>query len=133
MFNTKLNWSILTQKEITDIFSVDTCMSCDNSWNVKGNGKYKKEFIGMSGKMDKEDKLKYTYILKCQCIWGGHKVLDYRTLVLRPPPRITPRDFRVERKGKNAMFLMNNIWNGIGKGKYKLSLQLWVGMWVRKK
>ena len=37
-------------------------MSCDNSWNVKGNGKYKKQFIGMSGKMDKEDKLKYTYI-----------------------------------------------------------------------
>ena len=68
MFNTKLNGSILTQKEITDIFSIDTCMSCDNSWNVKGNGKYKKQFIGMSGKMDKEDKLKYTYILKCQCI-----------------------------------------------------------------
>ena len=64
---------------------------------------------------------------------GGHKVLYYRTLILRPPPRITPRDFRVERKGKNAIFLTNNIWNGIGKGKYKLSLQLWVGMWVRKK
>ena len=40
-------------------------MSCDNSWNVKGNGKYKNQFIGMSGKMDKEEKLKYTYILKC--------------------------------------------------------------------
>ena len=55
---------------------------------------------------------------------GGHKVLYYRTLILRPPPRITPRDFRVERKGKNAIFLMNNIWNGIGKGKYKLSLNV---------
>ena len=43
-------------------------MSCDNSWNVKGNGKYEKQFIGMSGKMDKEDKLKYTYILKCRCV-----------------------------------------------------------------
>ena len=31
------------------------------------------------------------------------------------------------------MFQQNNIWNGIGKGKYKLSLQLWVGMWVRNK
>ena len=28
---------------------------------------------------------------------------------------------------------MNNIWNRIGKGKYKLSFHLWVGMWVRKK
>ena len=28
---------------------------------------------------------------------------------------------------------MNNIWNWIGKGKYKLSWHLWVGMWVRKK
>ena len=27
----------------------------------------------------------------------------------------------------------NNIWNGISKGKYKLSFLLWVGMWVRKK
>ena len=27
----------------------------------------------------------------------------------------------------------NNIWNGISKGKYKLSFHLWVGMWVRKK
>ena len=25
------------------------------------------------------------------------------------------------------------IWNGISKGKYKLSFLLWVGMWVRKK
>ena len=25
------------------------------------------------------------------------------------------------------------IWNGIGKGKYKLSFLLWVGVWVRKK
>ena len=25
----------------------------------------------MSGKMDKEDKLKYTYILKCQCVRGA--------------------------------------------------------------
>ena len=25
------------------------------------------------------------------------------------------------------------IWNGTGKGKYKLSLHLWVGMWVSKK
>ena len=48
---------------------------------------------------------------------GGHKVLDYRTLILRPSPRITPRDFRVEWKGKNTIFSMNNIWNGIGKGK----------------
>ena len=31
----------------------------------KKNGKYKNQFIGMSGKMDKEEKLKYTYILKC--------------------------------------------------------------------
>ena len=31
------------------------------------------------------------------------------------------------------MFRENKIWNGIGKGKYKLSFHLWVGMWVRKK
>ena len=64
---------------------------------------------------------------------GGHKVLDYRTLILRPPPRITPRDFGVERKGKNTIFSTNNIWNGIGKGKYKLNLHLLVGVWVRNK
>ena len=31
------------------------------------------------------------------------------------------------------MYLYENIWNRIGKGKYKLSYVLWVGMWVRKK
>ena len=31
------------------------------------------------------------------------------------------------------MYIYKNIWNGIGKGKYKLSLQVWVGMWVRKR
>ena len=65
----------------------------------------------------KNNKLKYTYGLRGWFVSGGHKVLDYRTLILRPPPRITPREFRVEQKGKNAMFLTNNIWNGIGKGK----------------
>ena len=31
------------------------------------------------------------------------------------------------------MYVYENIWNRIGKGKYKLSHVLWVGMWVRKK
>ena len=31
------------------------------------------------------------------------------------------------------MYIYENIWNRIGKGKYKLSYVLWVGMWVRKK
>ena len=46
-------------------------MSCDNSWNVKGNGKYKKQFIGVSGKMDKEDKVKiYLHIEISMCLRG---------------------------------------------------------------
>ena len=66
MFNTKLNLSIPTQKrDYRNVNHEYICMSCDNSWNVKGNGKYKNQFIGMSGKMDKEEKLKYTYIFKC--------------------------------------------------------------------
>ena len=66
MFNTKFNLSILTHKrDYTNVKPQYICMSCDNSWNVKGNGKYKNQLIGMSGKMDKEEKLKYTYILKC--------------------------------------------------------------------
>ena len=70
-------------------------MSCDNSWNVKGNSKYKNQFIGMSGKMDKEEKLKiYLHIQMLMSVRGP---IVYRTLILRPPPRITPRDFRVER------------------------------------
>ena len=28
------------------------------------------------------------------------------------------------------MYVYKNIWNGIGKVKYKFSLHLWVGMWV---
>ena len=28
---------------------------------------------------------------------------------------------------------LENIWNRTGKGKYKFSFHLWVGMWVRKK
>ena len=28
---------------------------------------------------------------------GPQGPIAYRTLILRPPPRITPRDFRVER------------------------------------
>ena len=38
--------------------------------------------------------------------------------------------------GMHRTLIQNNtsiIWNGIGKGKYKLSLHLWVGMWIRKK
>ena len=31
------------------------------------------------------------------------------------------------------MYVYKNIWNGISKGKYKLNLHLWVGMWVRKR
>ena len=31
------------------------------------------------------------------------------------------------------MYIYENIWNRIGKGKNKLSYVLWVGMWVRKK
>ena len=38
--------------------------------------KYNNQFIGMSGKMDKEEKLKYTYIFKCWYVWGGHKKLQ---------------------------------------------------------
>ena len=73
-------------------------MSCDNSWNVKGNSKYKNQFIGMSGKMDKEEKLKYTlHIQMLMSVRGPQGPIAYRTLILRPPPRITPRDFRVER------------------------------------
>ena len=42
MFNTKLNLSILTQKrDYRNVKREYICMSCDNSWNVKGNGKYK--------------------------------------------------------------------------------------------
>ena len=51
--------------------------------------------------------------------------------MLRPPPRITPMDFRVEQQTTNDMS-GQDIWNGISKGKYKLILQLWVGMWVGK-
>ena len=31
------------------------------------------------------------------------------------------------------MYVYKNIWNGKGKGKYKLNLEVWVGMWVMKK
>ena len=30
------------------------------------------------------------------------------------------------------MYVYENIWNIIGKGKYKLSYVLWVGMWVKE-
>ena len=35
--------------------------------------------------------------------------------------------------GPSLKITHENIWNGIGKGKYKLSFLLWVSMWVRKK
>ena len=32
-------------------------MSHNNSWNVKGKGKYNDQFTGLSGKIDKEEKV----------------------------------------------------------------------------
>ena len=52
MCSTKISLNILTQKrDYTIVKHEYICLSCDNSWNVKGKGKYNNQFIYLDGKM----------------------------------------------------------------------------------
>ena len=86
-------------------------------WNGISKGKYKLSFHLWVGMWVRKKKLKDTYTTihsnnSNRSIWRTSGAGMRRTTV----------------KNKTSI-----IWNGISKGKYKLSFHLWVGMWVRKK
>ena len=57
--------------------------------------------------------------------YGRNKLKDTYTIIHNQWAPINP--------SIRNMYVYENIWNRIGKGKHKLSYVLWVGIWVRKK
>ena len=82
----------------------------ENIWNGIGKGKYNLSYLLWVGMWVRKNKV-WKYLHKIHTKWQR----------------------KLKKESVTNMYVYENIWNRIGKGKYKLSFHLWVGMWVRKK